>query len=707
MAKNNFRTRATKKGGSGKQLDDSTLKALCESRKESSMGSDRDGDDLSTRRENNLKRYLGQPYGDERKGQSRVVTRECLEAVEWSLPSLMRIFASSDVVVEFQPTGSADEEASKQETAYVNHVYSKENEGFDTTYTWIKSMLINPVAYIKSYWEEGETVTHEEYTGLFPAGIAELESDPELEAVEAEETTVPVEQPDGSVVDMPCYTVKFKRTQIGGKLIVHAVPPEEMNISGQWAKVSLEGCDYICHTTHPTRTELIDRGYDKDLVYTLPTYNGKRIEQDEAEQRHDDTVGSDGEYDDATDRSTEQVEVDEHYLWIDYDGDGAAEYRMVTISGQEILENDEIEDHPFTAGCAVPVPFSHVGIAWQELVEDLQKIKTTLTRQFLNNLYRVNNPRTVVGRGVNLADVINDLPNSPIRAKDINQLRVEPTQSVVANIAPAFGMIEDMKEKRTGVSKSTMGLDADALSRVGNGAFYASLEQANQRLELLARIIAEMSFKPLFLKIHKTLMMNQTNLKEFKLRGEWIPIKPDAWDERSQMEVKVGLGTGNKQTQAAALDKIMEVQGLLKKTGSRMVSDANIFKSCEDLVLLAGKNNPGAYFTDPATLGPAPPKQDPEGQVMKELIKVEKAKMELKAAQEKAELMQKHQKETGDLKMQIAELQQDTSIENRKLDQGDWKLEIDEFKAETDAEIDAARVLQDDERLDQTQVGES
>lgn len=687
-----------------KKLDDSELRSLCNARKSSSMGSDREADDLSARRENNLKRYMGEPYGDERTGQSQVVTRECLEAVEWSLPSLIRIFASSDKVVEFRPVGRDDEARAKQETEYVNHVYSKENDGFNSTYILIKSILMNPVAYIKSYWEDGEEITFETYEGLFPAGIAELETDPELEAVEQEETTVEVETPMG-VVDYPCYTVKFKRTKTAGRLVVEPVPPEELSVSGQWNKVSLEGCDYICHTTHPTRTELIDRGYKKSLVNSLPVWNGKRAEQDETEERFNVTSGSEGAYDTATDKSTEQVAVDEHYLYIDYDGDGSAEYRMVTISGKEILENEEVSYHPFTAGCAVPVPHTHVGVAWQELVEDLQAIKTTLTRQFLNNLYRTNNPRTVIGRGVNIDDVINDLPNSPIRCKDINQLRVEPTQSVVGNIAPAFQMLEDMKEKRTGVSKSTMGLDSDTLSRVGNGAFYASLEQANQRLELLARVIAEMTFKPLFLKMHKILLMNQTNLKEVKMSGEWVSVKPDEWEERKDMDVKVGLGTGNKQSQALALDKIMEVQALLKKMGSNMVTDANIFKSLEDLVHLAGKTNPTAYFTDPATAPPAPPKQDSEGDMMKELIKVEQAKMKLESAQKQAELKQKHFKEVQELRQQMAELRSGNAIAAGRLQQDDRKLDIAEFKAETDVELRSAQILQSDEHLEQTQVG--
>lgn len=698
-----------KKKKKGQKLSDSDLLAMVHARKESSMGSDRDGDDLSTRRENNLKRYLGEAYGDERTGQSQVVTRECLEAVEWSLPSLMRIFSSSERVVEFRPVGADDEAGAKQETDYVNHVYSKENEGFSTTYNFVKSILMNPCAYVKSYWEEGEEVTTETYEGLFPQGIAELEEDSELEAVEAEETTVMVDTPEGSI-EYPCYTVKFQRTRKTGRLLVEPVPPEELSISGQWNKVSLQGCDYISHSTTPTRSELIARGYDKDLVDSLPVSHGKRIEQDEAEQRHDDTVGSDGEYDTATDRSTEQIEVEEHYLYIDYDGDGSAEYRLVVTSGKHILDNEEIEDHPFTAGCAVPVPFSHVGLAWQELVEDLQKIYTTLTRQFLNNLYRTNNPRTVVGRGVNLADVINDLPNSPIRCKDINQLRTEPVHSVVGNIEPAFRMLDRNKEARTGVSRTSMGLDADALSRVGNGAFYASLEQANQRLELLARVIAEFSFKPLFLKIHKILLTHQTDRKEVKLSGEWVEVNPAEWKDRKDMDILVGLGTGNKQAQAMALDKIMEVQAMLKQAGSGMVSEQNIFKSLQQLVFLAGLPNPEAYFTDPAKAEQKPPQQKPEegdalAAAQMEMAKVEREKANLQHKVDMFDLKQQMVDDQRKADATILKLQTEIASKAKEFQQKDRDLDRKEYEAETSAELGAAGILQEDERLEKSLTG--
>ncbi len=698
-------SRAKKKG---KALSDEELIGIVNRCKQATNTTNVGGTELSERRKNNLKRYLGQPYGDERKGQSQVVTRQCLEAVEWTMPSLMRVFASTDRVAEFRPTSAQDVNQARLESEHLNHVIMVENEGFSNLFTFIKSVLMNPVGYIKAYPVEDELSTVETYEHLLPMGLAELMKDSELEPIEQEEVECEVDIPGVGPMLMPALNVKFRRTQKFTRIAIEPVPPEELSIDPTWNKVSLEGCPYLCHTTYPMRSQLIERGYSKALVDELPSATQARANNDETRSRAEDTLGSDASYSDTSaDRSTDLIEVDEHYLWVDTDGDGVAEYRMVTVAGQYVFENEEIDDHSIIAGCAVPIPHAHAGLAWQELVEDLQKIYTTLTRQLLNNAYRVNNPRTVAGRGVNLNDLINDLPNSPIRAKDVNQLRMEPVLPIAANIIPIFQTLDAAKESRTGVSRGTMGLDADTLSRVANGAFYASLEQANQRLELLARVIAEMSIKPLFLKVHKLILTHYTNPREIEMSGVWTPVNPGEWKARKDLKMLVGLGTGNKQAQAMALDRIMAAQEKLMMAGSPMVTPQNIYASLTKLVSLAeGLPSPDTYFTDPAKLPPGAADNLKKGGPEADLAaaQMEMAKVELEKAQmeNQAKIMQIQQKAAADnLKNQqkIAELQAKLMEAGKKSEQGDRALDIQEFKATTGAEIEAAKIMQMDDKL--------
>jgi hypothetical protein len=57
----------------------------------------------------------------------------------------MRIFASSDNVVEFEPVREGDEPLAKQATTYVNHVFYKDNDGFSVLHNWFKDALLQKV----------------------------------------------------------------------------------------------------------------------------------------------------------------------------------------------------------------------------------------------------------------------------------------------------------------------------------------------------------------------------------------------------------------------------------------------------------------------------------------------------------------------------------------------------------------------------------
>ncbi len=679
------------------QMDDSELLAIIDSRKFSGINF-RD-DELSLRRTELFKGYMGSPRGDERPGQSKIVTRGMLEAVEWTLPSLLRVFMASPLVVEFDPDGPEDEDAAKQETEALNHIFWKKNDGFMTLYTWIKDTLMNPVGYVKVYRTEEEKVTTEKYKGLTVQEVQQLLDDDTVEITEQEESMIEIQAPAGPVL-MPMYEIALKRTTTGGGIAIAPVPPEELTIDDKLASTSLESADFICHTTKKTRSDLIEMGFDYDTVYSLPAFSE---EYSEAESRR--SAGSGRSYQTSVgsnDESTELIELDETYLRIDYDGDGIAEFREILSCADVVLENEEADSHPFIAMSSVPLPHLHVGLSWMELVEDIQKIYTTITRQLLNNMYQTNNPRTVVGKGVNLSDVLNKTGSGIIRANNIDQMRTEPTAPVIGQVLPAFEMLDQMGERRTGVSKSTMGLDTDALSRVAKGAYLGSLEQANQRLEALARIIAECGVKPLFLKIHKLMLTNQESSFQAKISGEWQSVNPGEWRERKNMTCTVGLGTGNKQAQMMALEKVQETQASFMQMGKEtLIDDQNLYNTSEKLIEIAGLHNAERYFKNPSKQPPQQPQPPPPDANM-ELVKVEAKKAEMQNQQKQAEMQMKMresqmkmQGEIQKLQLQLQKQQQDARLKNRDLDLKEGKILLDSELEQTRMDQDNLRDLEE------------
>ena len=108
--------------------------------------------DLSEQRQQSLKYYLGEPYGNEVEGRSAVVTQELLETVESVLPSLMRMFTQSDRMVRFEATQPEDTRFAESISNYCNHIFNKDNwykdrllklSGFHTVLNYLKTSQDN------------------------------------------------------------------------------------------------------------------------------------------------------------------------------------------------------------------------------------------------------------------------------------------------------------------------------------------------------------------------------------------------------------------------------------------------------------------------------------------------------------------------------------------------------------------------------------
>ncbi len=86
--------------------------------------------------------YMGEPLGNEQEGRSQVVSTEVADTIEMMMPSLMRIFSSTDRTVEFVPRGPEDVEAAAQATDYCNFIFNSDNDGFLTLHNWFKDGLL-------------------------------------------------------------------------------------------------------------------------------------------------------------------------------------------------------------------------------------------------------------------------------------------------------------------------------------------------------------------------------------------------------------------------------------------------------------------------------------------------------------------------------------------------------------------------------------
>lgn len=509
--------------------------------------------------------YLRRPYGNEVEGKSSIVTGEVAEAVDGALPSLVRIFSSSDEVVRFDPRGPQDEAGAKQATEYVNWVFMRDNAGIIIMHDWFKDALLQKVGVVKAYWEDKEDVTKEKYRDLSDDELAMLLSDETMEVVEKEvvenEMTDPMGNPVldqfGKPVMYSSNSVTVQKKKKSGKVVVENVPPEEFLISKK-AKRSSSDVPFVAHRRLVTRSDLIAMGFDKDVVDGLQTSDSLTFSP-EYLARHDN--GENPNDTQSLDDSMQTIEVFECYVRADIDGDGIAELRQVFYASNEILSDVETDYVPFHSICPIPTPHKFFGESMADRTMDIQLIKTTITRQILDNLYLTNNARvTAVDGQVNMDDLLTSTAGGVIRVKSagaVNQLAV---QSMAGQAFPMLSYLDSIQQKRTGVTEASQGLDPSILQNVTAAAVASMQQSAAGKVEMIARIFAETGVKSLFQGILHLLCKYQDKARIVRMRGQYVSFDPREWSNQYDVDINVGLGAGNRQEQMAMLNMVLAKQ---------------------------------------------------------------------------------------------------------------------------------------------------
>jgi len=239
--------------------------------------------ELSNQREDAMKYYLGEPFGNEIDGRSEIVTTDVRDTVEYIMPSLMRIFTTHNNIAEFEPQGPEDVEMAEQATNYVNYVFNRQNNGFKVLYDAFKDALISKTGVIKHFWEEKEEVSTETYTNLTEIEYQSILANDDLEVVEHTETLIQKAQTDemGTLVspEIVTHDVVAKCYKNYGQVRVMSVPPEEFLVSRRAA--SLEDADFVCHRVKKSVSDLIAEGYDPAIVNEIPSYDQSEAELNE------------------------------------------------------------------------------------------------------------------------------------------------------------------------------------------------------------------------------------------------------------------------------------------------------------------------------------------------------------------------------------------------------------------------------------------
>ena len=646
--------------------------------------------DLSPIRAKGTEYYRGDLFGTEEEGRSQVVAMEVRDTVSAMMPSLMRIFFSSENTVEFVPTGPEDVANAQQATDYCNFIFNSDNNGFLTTYATFKDSLVRKCGIMKCWWEEDETVRIEEYSGL---------DDQTLQILMQEQTDVMVMNTYPDQMMGQLHDVQIKRKIKGGRVRIMSVPPEELLLDRRAR--SFDDSAIIAHRQMATVAQLIELGYDEDEVRENITSSDLDTNQEYLARQPVNNFGVSVE---SANPMMERVLYVEAYLRIDYDMDGIPELRKICCigSGYKILRNLPASYIPFIDFPCDPEPHTSPLEAMSifDITHDLQEIKSEILRNTLDSLAQSIHPRTAIVEGqVNIEDVLNNETGAIIRMRAPGMVQPFSTPFVGQAAFPMLDYMDQLREDRTGMSKAAMGLNADALQSSTKAAVAATISASQGRIELISRIMAE-GMRKLFKSILFLVTTHQDKARMVRLRNEFVQIDPRAWDAAMDCSINIGMGNGDTNERVAALMQISaKQQEVLTQLGvvNPLVTPSQYSSTLRKIVELNGFKDPSQFFNQiPADYQPpAPPAPKPTPEEM--LAQVQAQSIQADIQKKAAELELSRQKMVMDDDFARDKMYQEMALKK-------YELELKYNTQISTAEITAQQNI-DRELLKQQQLG--
>ena len=632
--------------------------------------------DLSPYRAQATRYYRGDPFGNEEDGQSQVVATEVRDTVNSMLPSIMRVFFGTEKTVEYMPRGPEDVASAEQATDYANYVLNQDNDGFMVLYGTFKDALVRKCGIVKANWEKTTNVRTEKYSGLDEGTVMMLQSEPDAVVTVIKEYEEPGAEPQlvmdpatGQPMMLPApmmFDVEVKRIIKDGRISLEGVPPEEF-IMDRNAR-SISEAAFCGHRKMATVAELLALGYDEDdLVQYITSSNDFDDNDEYLSRRPTSTVI--GSMEESNNPAMQRVLYVEGFMRIDYDGDGIPELRKFCClgSGYTIVRNEPADfvgfaDFPFD-----PEPHTSPLEANSvfDYTKDLQEIKSDIMRNTLDSLAQSIHPRTAVVEGqVNMDDVLNNETGAIIRMRAPGMVQPLSTPFVGREAFPMLDYLEGVKEDRTGMSKASMGLNADALQSTTKAAVQATVSASQSRIELTTRILA-VGMKKLFKLILQLSVAHQDKPRMVRLRNQWVQVDPRTWDATMDVSINVGLGMGDTDQKLQMLTMIAAKQEqALQQLGpmNPLVTPAQYSNTLRRIVELAGFKDSSQFFNAiPADYVP-PQSQEPAKPSPEEML----AQVQVQSIQ-------------ADIQKKAAELQLRREEMMRMDDRERDKMEIDKF----------------------------
>jgi hypothetical protein len=363
----------------------------------------------------------------------------------------------------------------------------------------------------------------------------------------------------------------------------------------------------------------------------------------------------------------QEYDLQESYLYMDYNNDGIAEYVKVTTVGEgtptHLISVEPLPDGSPWVGCtAILMSHKFRGLSIYDRVKEIQDQSTAVLRSTLDNFYLQNNQEKEVVQAlvVDIDELLTSTPGGIKRVKQAGAINPIPVQAFTDSPILLMRYLAEMKAGRTGVSADGPSAPQNIGDRVGSQGV-AQLMTAKEALSgLIIRVLAETGLKPLYLKIRNLAHKHIDTIEDYKFKGRWVQVNPSEWIPRSLTTVKIGLGAGNKQEKLAAISQLQNIQATLASSPfTYLLDDTRIYNTINEFCKLSGLYSAYKYVLDP---------QSDVAKQQKEMQQQSQAEASAKAEQ-----------------VQVAQMQMEASLAQAELGKAEAMQQSVRYKAEAEA----------------------
>ena len=610
--------------------------------------------------------YAGRPLGNEEDGRSQFIMTVVRDTINRIRPSLMRIFFGADHAVDYAPRRADQVEVSEQMTEYVTQVViNEDNRGFQVFDEWFVDAMVKGMGIVKWWTDESVRIRTYQQSGMTSEQVEALDADAEVTNLSF----------DDDEHEPGYYTVEYTRKRTHRVQRFICLPPEEYLFT-RGARTTSDDAEqpgvalFAGHRTLLTRSQLRAAGVSEEDIDSY-AFRDASLDHNVEEISRQSIVKP--EIAEVGPEPTRRALYIEAFPYLDVDGDGIAELRRVICLGPSytVISDEPWDERPFAVISPDPQPHTIIGLGTGDYTWDLQKVMSMVARSALDSLALSVNPRVTYVEGeVSLEDILNNDVGAPVRASQPGMVEPWVHQFVGKDaIDVLMTFFDEVLENRVGVSKDTAGLNPETLQSTTAIAISASVTAAQQHIEMMARIFAEFGVKPLMRGLLRECVKHPSPGRVIKLRGDYVPVDPKAFDADLDVRVNVAIGAGlDNEKIDFMLGVIAKQEELMKNLGlNNPVCDLERYvKTLLKVSKLRGRMDAGEFFAVPPKGWQPPPQPNPE-------------QIKAQAEQQRAQ---------ADVARRQAEIQH-----------GAARVKVDEEKAQAEMATEAARIHLDKQKV--------